>query len=120
MTSNDHRDIAARYGVEEQNNIADAAYNHTAVDYSEQVRLGDERLVRIDRIRLLTEPGYPMFDLSYCYGTLTDGRHVRVDLGAHQFPRKGLKPALVECARKAKVHAHGLHMLDADVISILF
>jgi hypothetical protein len=115
------------YGVREDNNIADAQYTHEAVDYSEgNVPLSDPRLVRIDRIRLLTDPGCPFYDLSYCWGTLRDGRHVRVDLGRYQFARsrggqgKSLKGQLVECAREAKRHAHGLHMLDADVISILF
>lgn len=111
------------YGVREDNNIADAAYDHTALAHGVTVDLSDPDLVRVDRIRLLTERGCPFFDLSYCYGTLRDGRHVRVDLGRYQFARargKSIKSQLVDCARAAGRHAHGLHMLDADVISILW
>jgi hypothetical protein len=117
--------IARQYGVSEDNPIDLAAYNHTSVDYSEgDVPLSDPRLVRIDRIRLLTESGYPAYDVSYVYGTLRDGRHVRVDLGTYRIAkgRKGgtsLKGHLVNLAKAAGRHAHGLHMLDADVISIL-
>lgn len=115
-----------KYGVREDNNIADAAYDSSALAPGVTVDLSDPDLVRIDRIRLLTERGFPAFDLSYCYGTLRDGRHVRVDLGRYQFARarggqgKSLKAQLVDCARAAGRHAHGLHMLDADVISILW
>jgi hypothetical protein len=115
------------YGVREANNIAEADYDHTAVDYSYKVDLSDERLVRIDRIRLLTEPGFPMYDLSYCWGTLDDGRHVPVDLGRYQFtrrPRGGKGPSLhaqlVDCAKAAGRHAKRLGMLDDSTISILF
>src|SRR4051794_9789858 len=108
----------ARYGVREDNNIADAAYTAKDVDYSEgNVPLSDPDLVRVDRIRLLTDRDCPFYDLSYCWGTLRDGRHVRVDLGKSQFARsrggqgKSIKQQLVECARAAGRHAHGLHML---------
>lgn len=117
-------DRALAYGVNETNNIAFAAYDHTAIDHSEgTVWLGDDRLVRIDRIRLLTDPGCPVYDISYCYGTLRDGRHVRVDLGTHQIPRarKGasLKYQLIQLARAAGVNAKTLGMLDDSTISLL-
>lgn len=115
------------YGVREANNIADAAYTSSDVDYSEgNVPLSDPELVSIDRIRLLTEPGFPLYDLSYCWGTLRDGRHVRVDLGRYQFARarggqgKSLKGQLIECAREAGVNAKALGMLSDSTISILF
>lgn len=117
--------IARQYGVSEDNPIDLAAYNHESVDYMEgDIPLSDKRLVRIDRIRLLTEPGYPAYDVSYVYGTLRDGRHVRVDLGTYRIAKgakggKSLKAHLVDLAKAAGRHAHGLHMLDADVISIL-
>ncbi len=116
MTNNDAFDMIDRlasYGVNETNNIALADYDHRSVDYAEgDVSLSDPRLVRIDRLRLLTDPGYPYFDVSYCYGTLQDGRHVRVDIGANQLPRKGLSRALVDLAKEAGVHAKRMGLLD--------
>lgn len=108
----------SRYNVNETNNIADASYNHTSVDYSRYTRLGDPELVRIDRVRLLTDPGCPVMDVSYVYGTLRNGTHVRVDIGASQISRQ-YKGALIALAKQAGVYAKGLHMLDNDVISIL-
>lgn len=114
-------DLAARYGVREDNNISTAAYDHSSVDYTVgDVPLSEPELVRIDRIRLLTERGYPLFDVSYVYGTLRDGRHVRVDLGNHQLPRKGLKRELVRLAQEAGRYAKGMGMLDDGNISILW
>lgn len=118
MTNFDSRSAASL--VREDNSIADAAYTHEAVDYSEHCALDDPRLARVDRIRLLTERGYPYFDVSYVWGTLKDGRHVRISGFDGPLPRKGLKGALVQIAKEHKVHAHGLHMLDSDVISILW
>ena len=33
----------------------------------------DPRLKRITRLRLLSDPGFPLWDVSYCYGVLHDG-----------------------------------------------
>src|SRR5262245_38576752 len=40
---------------------------------SETVELGDPRLSRVTRLRLVTDPGFPLWDVSYCYGRLKDG-----------------------------------------------
>ena len=112
---------ALRYGVQEANNIAFASYDHNSVDYTEgDVPLDDPRLVSVDRIRLLTDRGFPVFDVSYVYGTLRDGRHVRVDLGVYQLPRKGLRRELVQIAKAHGVHAKRLGMLDDSTLSILW
>lgn len=120
MTNYDAREAGTFYGVREDNNLADAAYNHSEVDYSEQVTLDDARLVSIDRIRFLTDPGFQLLDLSYCYGTLQDGRHVRVDLNRWQFGRRTYKSELIAEAKAAGRFAKGLGMLDPQVISILW
>jgi hypothetical protein len=113
---------AQDYGVREDQPIWMADYDHRQVDYDEGlVHLSDPRLVQVDRIRLLTDPGCPFYDISYVWGTLKDGRHVRVDLGTHQLHKgaPGLKSQLVDLAREAGVFAKGLGMLDFDTISIL-
>lgn len=121
MTTNDAFDTIARlasYGVNETNNIALAAYDHTAI--TDDIQLGDDRLVKIDRLRLLTERGYPFYDVSYCYGTLRDGSHVRVYLGDTRLPRKGTKGYLIQLAKEAGVYAKGLGLLDEGNWSILY
>jgi hypothetical protein len=104
----------------QSNPLADARYTHDDVNHGITVELSDPQLVRIDRIRLLTEPGYPVFDVSYVYGTLTTGERVRVDLGTNRLPRKGTRRELVKLAGEAGRYAKGLGMLDDDVISAMW
>jgi len=81
------------------------------------VDLTDSRLARITRLRLVSDPGFPMWDLSYCYGQLRDGTHVRVQLPWYQFSKRHLRRDLVRMAIEAGVHAKRLGMLDEDVLS---
>lgn len=83
-----------------------------AVDRTLEVQLDDPRLAQITRLRLLSDWGYPYWELSYCHGVLKDGTAVRVQLPRHIFPKRGLHRALVEMAREAGVYAKGLGMLD--------
>lgn len=104
----------------ETNNIADARYTSEDVDYARTTDLSDPRLVRIDRLRLLTDPGFPWYDISYCWGTLDDGTHVPVILPVSQFlKRRALKVQLVAMARQSKRFAKGLGLLDEEVLSVL-
>lgn len=117
-------DIAARYGVNEDNPLALAPYTHEAVDFARpDTQLSDPELVRIDRLRLLGDSdgwAYPFLDVSYCYGTLKDGTKVRVDLGVYRLPKRGLKGALIQAAKDAGRYAKGLGLLDDQVISRLY
>lgn len=84
---------------------------------TEEVDLTDPRLVRITRLRLLTDPGFPMWDLSYCYGKLKDGSDVRVSLPQWQFSRKNLNGDLIAMLREAGVNGKRLGLWEPDVIS---
>ncbi len=127
MTNNDLDNtirIAQTYGVREDNPLCLAPYGLEDLDETAgTIALSDRRLVRIDRLRLLGDSdgwAYPFLDVSYCYGTLADGRHVRVDLGEYTFPKRGLKRALVDCAKRANRYAKGLGLLDDGIISRLY
>lgn len=103
-----------KYGAVEINGLVDnKAY--FAVDRSLTVRLDDKRLSRITRLRLLSEPGYPLWDLSYCHGVLKDGTHVKVQLPRWQFKRGpgGLNGDLIAMCREAGVHGKSLGIFDA-------
>ena len=49
-------------------------------DYNLQnsVEWNDPKLISIDRVRLLTDKGAPLWDVSYCVGTTTDGKKLSV------------------------------------------
>lgn len=78
----------------------------------------DRDLSRITRLRLLTEPGFPMYDVSYCWGVLNSGRKVEVRLPFDQLPRKNMRGAIIEAAKQDGVYASGLGVFDA--LSILW
>lgn len=126
MTNNDlttmtaASDRAARYGVHETNPLALSSHTHETVNYDlGDIPLSDPDLVSINRLRLLTERGYPYYDISYCYGTLKDGTHVRVDLGASRLSRRNLKGELIRLAKEAGRFAKGMGLLDEGNWSIL-
>lgn len=80
---------------------------------------GDPKLTKVTRLRLLSDPGFPFWDVSYCYGELKDGSAVRVSLPFHQLPKgKGrLNGAIIEAAKADGVYAKRLGIFD--VISTL-
>jgi hypothetical protein len=102
-------DLARNYGgAFETNNLATTGLRHEDTDNSETVDLGDPRLVRVLRIRLLSDPGFPVYDVSYVLGRLDDGRQVHVDLGAHQLGKRTYLSELYTLARDAGVHLNRL------------
>jgi hypothetical protein len=106
------------YGVEQSNPITDEVRAiRDAIE--DTVELTDGRLALITRLRLVTDPGFPMYDLSYCYGELRDGTPVRVRLPWHQFNKRNLKGDLIAMCREAGVYAKGLGLLDPATLSVL-
>lgn len=84
----------------------------------ETVYWSDPRLKSITRFRMLTDTGFPLMDVSYCYGILRDDTPVRVSLPFDQLPKRKWKASLVEWAKRDGVHAARLGMFDN--VSILF
>ncbi len=77
------------------------------------VEWNDPQLKRIVRLRLLSDPGFPVWDVSYCVGEMRDGTPVRVDLPFNQVPRRGMMSFLVQAAARDGVHAKRLGVFDA-------
>lgn len=115
---------ATSYGAYSTNPLsaADLAARD-AIDYSApETPLSDPNLVKVTRLRLLTDPGFPWWYVSYCYGELRDGTPVRVWLGAGQINKGGkfgFKGHLVELARRAGRNAKALGLLDDSVLSLM-
>lgn len=101
-----------KYGVVETNNISTM---RDADDYRgpiTSVPWTDPRLKSITRLRLLSDPGFPFWDVSYCYGRLNDGSPVRIYLPFHQLPKIGYRGAIVKYAQAGNIYAKGLGILD--------
>lgn len=67
--------------------------------------------LRVTRLRLLSDPGFPWWDVSYCHGVL-DGRHVRALLPFDQLPKGGVSGTIVQWGKVDGVYARGLGILD--------
>lgn len=68
--------------------------------------------LRVTRLRLLTDPGFPMWDVSYCHGMIGD-EPVRVVLPFGQLPKGRVSSAIIEHAKRDGVYAKRLGILDA-------
>lgn len=110
-------DLTDRRDIGESNGLANASayHDHVTRRIKEKVRWDDPRLARITRLRLLSDPGFPFWDISYCHGELRNGEPVDVMIPTPtgQLPKKGMRKHLVELAKRDGVYAKGLGVFDA-------
>ena len=100
------------HGAQETNSL-----NVNGHEYHAQYR--DARLVdwatpglRITRLRLLSDPGYPAWDVSYCHGRIGN-ELVRVQLPFSDVPKRNVSRFIVQHAIRDGVYAKRLGILDA-------
>ena len=74
--------------------------------------------LKITRLRLLSDVGFPFWDVSYCHGVL-NGEPVEVQLPFDQLPKRNKLSAIVNYAKKDGVYAKGLGILNPMIISTL-
>lgn len=72
----------------------------------------DPRLRQVVRLRMVSDPGHPAWDITYCHGQLKTGEFVEVQVPFSQLPKRGYRKKIVEHAKKAGVHAARLGILD--------
>lgn len=110
------------YGVVETNGIDDdvRALRDRVHASNIEVDFDDPRLVRITRLRLVTDPGFPLWDVSYVYGRLADGTDVRVQLPVHQFSKRNLNRELIEMCKAAGKYGKAMGIFDPLVVSKLY
>lgn len=103
----------ARYGARETNPISGPDYHH------QRHANGQPRLVKwtepglkITRLRLLSDPGFPYWDVSYCHGYLR-GEPVNVQLPFSQLTKTKLYSEIIDAARRDGVFAKRLGIFAA-------
>jgi len=102
------------YGCNETNPVGNIYTDYLdRLDDSRACSWDDPELAKIVRLRLLSDPGYPVWDVSYCYGELTDGTLVSVSLPFSQLPKRGTNQAIVKAAIEDRVYATKLGIFDA-------
>ena len=94
-----------------QLNVNGSEYHHRErriVDWT------DPQLQKVTRLRLLSDPGFPFWDVSYCYGVLRDGTEVEVRTSIYNLhKRKSISSQIVAFAIKAGVNAKKLGLLNS-------
>lgn len=106
------------HGAWETNAFADPQAEFAKVDYSRLYKVSDPQVVTIVKVRAISSPGFPFWDVQYVHGELADGSRVRVDLGITQIPKGNVTGTLVDAARNAGRYAKGIGLLRPDVVSL--
>ena len=99
------------YGVNETNGLTDGQAYHGERKGQRTVDWTLKGL-KITRLRLLSDPGYPEWDVSYCDGVLDTGEKVRVQLPFSTLTKGHISAQIVQYAKEDKVYAKGLGILD--------
>lgn len=98
--------LVDRPNVGEVNGLADGIAYHTNRTAKKTVDWTTPGL-EITRLRLLSDPGYPAYDVSYCHGIL-NGEDVNVQLPFSELPKRTMKTALYAEAKATGVFIKGL------------
>lgn len=80
---------------------------------AELVDWTDRRLARITRLRLLTDRGFPFWDVSYVWGQLHDGTLVNVQVPFSQLHKANMRADIIRWAKRDGVYAKGLGVFGA-------
>lgn len=103
---------SARNLVDEANPLGDElraemAKTRRAVSWS------DPTLERIVRLRMVSDYGFPLWDVSYCVGRLRSGELVDVRLPFSQLAKRLWKSEIVDYAKADGINAKRLGVFDA-------
>jgi hypothetical protein len=99
------------YGARESNGLINGTDYHKEYSGARTVQWTQPGL-RITRLRLLSDPGYPAWDVSYCHGEIGDEK-VRVELPFSQLPKKRMLATIVSHAKRDGVNAKRIGVFDA-------
>ena len=98
------------YGTIETAGLVDGAAYHAE---NRGVCDWTEPGLKITRLRLLSDPGYPAWDVSYCHGELPTGEKVDVLLPFSMLPKGKRFTAIRRWAKSAGLNVEALGILDS-------
>ena len=98
------------YGTKETNCLVNGNVYHADFNNAREVEWTEKGL-KITRLRLLSDPGFPFWDVSYCHGFI--GKEpVVVILPFSQLPKRNKVKTIIDYAKRDKVFAKGIGILD--------
>jgi hypothetical protein len=103
------------YGVQETNGLGTNGPAYHLAKFKNAHHWGScdwtQPGLKITRLRLVSDPFLPFWDVSYCDGEL-DGKYIRVQLPFSQLPKRNYKHAIVQHAMRDCLYAKGTGILD--------
>lgn len=101
------------YGTIETNGLVNGQEYHNEFAEARTVPWTEKGL-RITRLRLLSDPGFPLWDVSYCHGEI-NGEKVHVELPFSQLWKfkKPMASQIIDYAKRDGVYAKGLDIFNA-------
>lgn len=104
--------VRSYYGTKESNGLVNGKAYHAKRNEQEVIETVSwkEKGLQVTRLRLLSDPGFPLWDVSYCHGIL-NGKHVDVELPFSQLPKRNYLAAIIKHAIRDGVYAKGIGIL---------
>lgn len=103
----------ASYGVSVTGDVITDPNYHRAYTGAPHIEMDDPRLKKITRFRMISDPGFPFWDVSYIYGEMKDGRLCQVINPFYELPKKGWKKVLIDYGKKKGIYMKGLGIFNA-------
>ena len=105
--------LVNRPSIGEVGGLVDGRAYHASFPSDARTVSWDEPHLYITRLRLLSDRGFPAWDVSYCHGVLRHTQEVvRVELPFSQLPKRGYRRAIVAYAKADGLYAHGIGALE--------
>jgi hypothetical protein len=96
-----------------ETNPISAMYHQNVTDQIDGFAEWSEPGLKILRLRLISDPGFPTWDVSYCHGQLKTGQHVQVLLPFDRLWKKDkINGQLLDWARQEQ-----LYLKDTGIFS---
>jgi hypothetical protein len=97
--------------------LTDEGRAHLKETHQHHISWADPRLVRITRFRMLTDPGFPFWDISYVHGVFQDDdgseKPCRVAVPFHQLTKGRWWSEVKAAAKRDGVNLSRLRLWDA-------
>lgn len=99
--------------IGEMNGLADGSNYHDRRHAQGEINkvYWNTKGLKVTRFRMLSDPGFPVWDVSYCHGIL-NGEYVDVELPFDQLPKRNWKLEVIKYAKLDGVYAKGLGIFE--------
>jgi hypothetical protein len=107
-------------GLVSINPLEETGISHDQISYNDRLYWTSPLIKRVVRFRVLTDRGFPMYDISYCYAERIDGKIIPIQLPFHQLTKAKWKTELYNYAKADGVNAKRLGFFDPLVFSTVY